>query len=44
MNSMEYQTFCIYCFSDLNKHAPVKKTYLRANHPKFITKELMQEL
>ena len=44
MNSMEYITFIHTVLNNLNKHAPLKKMYLIANHSKFITKELSKEI
>ena len=31
-------------YSTLNKHAPVKKKYLLANHTNFVTKDLWKEI
>ena len=37
---MDYQNFEDTITDSLNKHVPLKRKYLRANHPNFITKEL----
>ena len=39
-NSIDYDIFIKNFLSVLGKHAPIKKTYLRANHANFVTKQL----
>ena len=39
-----YETFSNIFIDILNLHAPLKKKYLRANHSKFISKELSKEI
>ena len=40
LNNIEYDTFQEIIVSLLNVYAPLKKTYLSANHASFVTKEL----
>ena len=44
LSIISYETFKENFLSILNKVAPVKKKYLRANHSKFITKELRKAI
>ena len=37
---MDYKNFKDTIIDFLNKHAPLKRKYLRANHSNFVTKEL----
>ena len=42
INNIEYQHFLNIFIEILNKHAPMKTKYLRANHGKFMTKGLLK--
>ena len=44
IENIPYKTFTNIAIDILNLHAPLKKKYLRANHPKFIFKELSEEI
>ena len=43
-NNIEYDTFQEIIVSLLNVYAPLKKKYLRANHARFVTKELRKAI
>ena len=38
LSTMDYKDFKDTIIDSLNKHAPLKRKYLRANHSNFITK------
>ena len=40
LSTMDYKNFKDTIFDSLNKHAPLKRKYLRANHSNFVAKEL----
>ena len=42
--TMDYKNFKDTIIDSLNKHAPLKRKYLRANHSNFITKELSKAI
>ena len=44
IENIPYETFTNIFIDILNLHAPLKKKYLRANHSKFISKELSKEI
>ena len=44
IESIPYKTFSNIFIDILNLHAPLKKKYWKANHSKFISKELSQEI
>ena len=44
LNNIEYDTFQEIIVSLLNVYAPLKKKYLRANHARFVTKELRKAI
>ena len=44
IKNIPYETFSNIFIDILNLHAPLKKKYLRANHSKFICKELNKEI
>ena len=44
IENIPYETFINIFINILNLHAPLKKKYLRANHSKFISKELSKEI
>ena len=44
LSTMDYKNFKVIIIYSLNKHAPLKRKYLRANHSKFITKELSKAI
>ena len=39
LNNIDHANFHEIVLSILNAHAPLKKQYLRANYPSFVTKE-----
>ena len=41
---MDYKNFKDVTIDSLNKHAPLKRIYLTANHSNFITKELSKTI
>ena len=43
-STMDYKNFKDTIIDSLNKHAPLKRKYLRANHSNFITKELRKAI
>ena len=44
LSTMDYKDFKDTIIDSLNKHAPLKRKYLRANHSNFITKELSKAI
>ena len=44
LSTMDYKNFKDTIIDSLNKHAPLKRKYLRANHSNFITKELSKAI
>ena len=44
LSTMDYKSFTDNIIDSLNKHAPLKRKYLRANHSNFITKELSKAI
>ena len=44
INNMEYDIFLRTFLKILDKHAPMKKKYLRANHASFMTKEVRKAI
>ena len=44
IENIPFETFTNIFIDILNLHAPLKKKYLRANHSKFISKELSKEI
>ena len=44
INNMEYDIFLRTSLKILDKYAPVKKKYLRANHPTVMTKEVRKAI
>ena len=44
LGNMEYQHFLNIFIKNLNKHAPMKQKYLRANHGRFMTKVLHEAI
>ena len=43
-STMDYKIFKDTIIDSLNKHIPLKRKYLRANHSNFITKELSKAI
>ena len=44
INNIDYDSFIKTFLTVLDKHAPVKKKYLRANHANFVTKQLRKAI
>ena len=44
INSIDYDNFIKTFLTVLDKHAPIKKKYLRANHANFVTKQLRKAI
>ena len=44
LSTMDYKNFEDTIIDSLNKHVPLKRKYLRANHSNFITKELSKAI
>ena len=42
--TMDYKNFKDTIIDSLNKHTPLKRKYVRANHSNFITKELRKAI
>ena len=43
-NNIDYDNFIKTLLTALDKHAPIKKKYLRANHANFVTKQLRKAI
>ena len=43
-NNIDYDNFIKTFVTVLDKHAPIKKKYLRANHANFVTKQLRKAI
>ena len=43
-NNIDYDNFIKTFLTVLDKHAPIKKKYLRANHANFVTKQLRKAI
>ena len=44
INNIDYDNFIKTFLTVLDKHAPIKKKYLRANHANFVTKQLRKAI
>ena len=44
INNIDYDNFIKTFMTVLDKHAPIKKKYLRANHANFVTKQLRKAI
>ena len=44
LSTVDYNNIKGTIIDSLNKHAPLRRKYLRANHLNFITKELSKEM
>ena len=42
--TLNYDIFKNVCMDAINKHAPLKRKYIRANHAKYVDKELRQAI